>query len=172
LNFKVSEHICLSALMADDAEAILSLVDLNRAQLGRYLYWVKEVTCIKSAKKYITERVNSGLAGAQWYKILFNNKTVGIFAIKSISTESKVAELGYWLTNEVQGLGVMSQIIAKLRDLLSRCDVEALEFRCLSENTSSINVAKRAGAQFINTLPNYMVANEVEQDLNIYHLVL
>ena len=60
LHIKMSKDIKLSPLLESDAPDVLRLVNENRINLAKYLYWVKGVSDIASAHKYIFERVNSG----------------------------------------------------------------------------------------------------------------
>ena len=169
---KVSEQIELSPLKATDAPAILEQVNASRALLNRYLYWVEGVTCLASAQKYITERIHSGLPGARWFKILFNNQISGVFAVKSVSPDTGIAELGYWLTTTAHGHGIISQIIAKLPEILADSEAETVEFRCLEQNTASIKIALRSGAKLVDSIPDFMLTNKVSQKLNIYQVPL
>lgn len=169
---KVSPHISLSSLKISDAPDILALVNHNRARLNQYLYWVEDVQCVDSAEQYIFERVNSGLNEALWFKIYFNNEMCGVFAVKSICPQTHVAELGYWLGDNAKGNGVISQIISYLPSLLAHTAAKTIEFRCLEQNHASIKVALRAGATQVGSLPNFIVANGIKQNLNIYRVAL
>jgi ribosomal-protein-serine acetyltransferase len=168
----ISSDIRLSQLNITDASQILALVDANRSQLEQFLYWVQKVNCENTARDYIQQRVDSGLPQAQWFKIIFKNKPSGVFAIKSVSAKGHVAELGYWLSADAQGYRVISSIILQLPQLLGESGAKIIEFRCLSENVSSIAVAENAGARLVKSRPNFMTINELSQDLNIYRAEL
>ena len=172
MTFYVSDNIQLAPLSEHDALDVLTAVNANRDMLAQYLYWVDSVKCVASAKKYINDRVNSGLPFAQWYKVLLDEQLAGVFAIKSINEQTLVAELGYWLTSQAQGKGVIAQIIDKLPELCFEPPVKEIEFRCLSENHASIKVAKKSGATLIEVIPHFMEINGVEQDLNVYQAAL
>ncbi|MFY8351228.1 GNAT family N-acetyltransferase [Pseudoalteromonas sp. SSM20] len=169
---QISPQIILRPLNLLDASAILSLVNLNRERLAEYLYWVEDVRCVDSAKQYIFDRVNNGLNEAHWFKIYFNNEICGVFAVKSICPQTHVAELGYWLGDSAKGNGVISQIVKYLPKLLANTSANAIEFRCLEQNHASIKVALRAGANLVGSIPDFMVANGIKQNLNIYRVTL
>ncbi|MDE3270455.1 GNAT family N-acetyltransferase [Pseudoalteromonas sp. G4] len=169
---QISPQIILRPLNLSDASAILSLVNLNRERLAEYLYWVEDVQCVDSAKQYIFDRVNNGLNEAHWFKIYFNNEICGVFAVKSVCPQTHVAELGYWLGDSAKGNGVISQIVNYLPKLLANTSANAIEFRCLEQNHASIKVALRAGANLVGSIPDFMVANGIKQNLNIYRVTL
>ena len=73
LHIQIAEHIKLAPLVESDAADILKTVNLSRASLGKFLPWVEGVNNIESAKKYILDRVNSGLNGSRWFKIYYKD---------------------------------------------------------------------------------------------------
>jgi len=173
LNFEVTDQIKLTALTESDASSIFTLVDHSRVELGQYLYWVEHVINADTTKKYILERINSGLPSATWFKIQFNNEDCGIFAIKSICETNGIAELGYWLSHHFYKNGIISAIVAKLPEyLIKYSDAKIIEFRCLEENLASISIAEKSGAKLIKSLPNYMEIANSNQNLNVYQLVI
>ena len=173
MKLSITENIELLPLEVTDSSDILDLVEFSRPQLGKYLYWVDGVRDEISAHKYIVERINSGLSGSRWFKIQFHEQVCGVFGIKSISVGSGIAEVGYWLSHAAHGNGIIVKIIAQLSSfLLANTDAKIIEFRCLENNTASISVAKKSGAEFVDLIPNYMKTDNESQDLHIYQLQL
>ena len=173
MKLSITENIELLPLEVTDYSNILDLVESSRPQLGKYLYWVDGVRDEISAHKYIVERINSGLLGSRWFKIQFNKQVCGVFGIKSISVGSGIAEVGYWLSHVAHGNGIIIKIIAQLSSyLLANTEAKIIEFRCLENNTASISVAKKSGAEFVDLIPNYMNTDNENQDLHIYQLQL
>ncbi|MEL0634989.1 GNAT family N-acetyltransferase [Pseudoalteromonas carrageenovora] len=168
MHIQIAEHIKLAPLVEGDAANILKAVNLSRASLGKFLPWVEGINNIESAKKYILDRVNSGLNGSRWFKIDYKDNLSGVFAIKSICPELYIAELGYWLSNDAQGNGIISQIITKASQLLMNTHARFIEFRCLERNEASIKVALSSGVLLVDVIPNFLVADDVWQNLNIY----
>ena len=168
MHIQIAEHIKLAPLVESDAADILKAVNLSRASLGKFLPWVEGVNNIESAKKYILDRVNSELNGSRWFKIYYKDNLSGVFAIKSICPELNIAELGYWLSSDAHGNGIISQIISKAPQLLTSTHVKFIEFRCLEKNAASIKVALKSGALLVDVIPNFLVVDNVLQNLNIY----
>ncbi|WP_170940485.1 GNAT family N-acetyltransferase [Pseudoalteromonas sp. NBT06-2] len=173
MNFEVTDKIKLIPLKGADAHCIFTLVEQSRVELGQYLYWVKDVINIKTAEEYILKRINSGLVGSVWFKIQFNNEDCGIFAIKSVCKQTGIAELGYWLSHYFYKKGIISDIVNKLPQyLIKYSDAKIIEFRCLEDNLASISIAKKSGAKFIKSLPEYMEIANSNQNLNIYQVMI
>jgi len=172
LQITISNDVKLTPLLICNANEILKLVNSNRANLARFLYWVKDVSDIASAQKYISDRISSGEHGARWFKVHFKGDFCGVFAVKSICTDSAVAELGYWLSQSTQGNGVISQIISKASELLADTHTQFIEFKCLEKNAASINIALKSGALIVDVIPNFAFADNVWQNMNIYRSML
>ncbi len=172
LHIQITEQIKLALLVESDAADILRVVNLSRASLGKFLPWVEGVNNIESAKKYILDRVNSGLNGSRWFKIYYKDNLSGVFAVKSICPELNIAELGYWLSSDAQGNGIISQVIARVPNILKNTSAKVIEFRCLEQNVASINIALKSGASLVDTIPDFAFANNTMQQLNVYRVGL
>jgi len=172
LHIQIAEHIKLAPLVKSDAADILQTVNLSRASLGKFLPWVEGVNNIESAKKYILDRVNSGLNGSRWFKIYYKDNLSGVFAVKSICPVLNVAELGYWLSSDAQGNGIISQVITRVPIILKNTSAKVIEFRCLEQNAASIKIALKSGASLVGTIPNFASVGNTRQQLNIYQVVL
>ncbi len=83
-----------------------------------------------------------------------------------------VAELGYWLSSDAQGNGIISQVIARVPSILKNTSAKVVEFRCLEQNVASINIALKSGASLVDTIPDFAFANNTMQQLNIYRVGL
>lgn len=166
---KINQQTILEPLNIEDAPDIFSCIEQNRQMLSTYLYWVEDVVDLQSTIKYIDERVNSTLPNKQWFKIKFNGEICGIFAIKSID-ENAVAEIGYWLSEQVHGNNIITCIVTMLLRNNQRWAFKCIEFRCLCKNLASIGVAKKIGAVKEDTLFDFLTIDDCEQDLEIYRI--
>ncbi|WP_194842615.1 GNAT family N-acetyltransferase [Endozoicomonas sp. OPT23] len=172
MNLKITKDVSLERLQVADAGVFFDLIEMNRALLSKYLYWVDDVTNLSSAEQYIENRINSSLPESRWYKILFKESVSGVFGIKSVCRESSEAEIGYWLSEHAHGHGVIAKITMEVCNLLANEGVQSLKITCLEENQASITVAKRLGAVHTDTLSGYMEMAGRLQDLHIYTLKL
>lgn len=170
--YQINEQVSVASLLEDDATDIFYLVEQNRTILNQYLYWVQHVVDIDSATKYIANRVNSTASNNCWYKISFQNKTCGVFGVKSIEPETSIAEIGYWLSKDLHGRGVVRQVIERLKPELKRVGANVIEFRCLKENKASISVAERSGAKLVRVEPDAMTINNIKQALLFFQVKL
>lgn len=173
MGVEISERVALVLLSMNDAEEMFPLIEREREMLGKYLYWVNDVVDIDSTREYLNSRVSSGLPGSIWYKITYHGQAIGVFGIKSIDLKESVSEIGYWLSSNHHGKGIISSVISIISERLKNMHaVRYIEIRCLAENRTSISVAERAGGQHTKTIPDYFAIDGKVQNLNIYTVQL
>ncbi|GAB2875653.1 GNAT family N-acetyltransferase [Microbulbifer echini] len=173
MRLAITGNIHLTPLVEQDAQALFHLIEANRALLNKYLYWVKSVKDLDSTRQYIQQRIHSKRGGAVWYKIICDDTLSGIFGIKEINRQEKSAEIGYWLSAHCQGRGIMTNVVTTIcEQLRNKWGILHLNIHCLSENTASIAVAKRAGGIHSDTIPAYSTIDGKSQDLMIYTISL
>ena len=168
---RLSDNLVLKPLLLSDAPALFQRIEANRSMLATYLYWVKDVVDEASCWRYIDERANSELPKRQWFGVYVNDEVSGVFAIKSID-DNGCAELGYWLSEHAHGHGVISRCVDYLATHRDDFGIKALEFHCLSKNIASINIAKKAGANYVSTITDYFELDGQMQDLLVYRAEL
>ncbi|WP_105254114.1 GNAT family N-acetyltransferase [Pseudoalteromonas sp. T1lg75] len=168
---KISNNIHLDHLHIADAPRLYEAVELSRANLSQYMAWEKSVVDVSGARAYIQSRLTSGLDGAQWFSIQFNNQFSGVFGVKYIDPDKGVCELGYWLADNARGNRVVGQILAVMIPYLAtELGVRTIEFQCLQNNSASIKIVKRAGARLLRKVPNTLDIPNKEQAIGIYSL--
>ena len=91
----------------------------------------------------------------QWL-VLVDGLAVGWLTLAVVSWEHGVGEIGYALTTEMQGHGVMPAALTQLlAELFGRTRIERIEARCAIENTASQKVLERSGFSKEGTLRGY-----------------
>ncbi|MBE0458438.1 MAG: GNAT family N-acetyltransferase [Pseudoalteromonas prydzensis] len=170
----ISDSITLKPLAISFAEELYSVIVESRENLSQFLPWVDGIIDVNTTKQYIAERLHSNKAGAQWFAIYTQERLSGVFGIKHIDPDSKVAECGYWLADFARGQGVMNQVLTKIVPYIkNNSHAKVIEFCCLDENLASIKVVQRAGAQFkyYQKDTSIFIANK-HQRLGVYEIKL
>lgn len=170
----ISDSITLKPLDISFAAELYSVIADSRENLSQFLPWVDGIIDVNTTKQYIGERLDSNKAGAQWFAIYRGDRLSGVFGIKHIDPDSKVAECGYWLADFARGQGVMNQVLTKIVPYIkNNSHAKVIEFCCLEENLASIKVVQRAGAQFkyYQKDTSIFIANK-HQRLGVYEIKL
>lgn len=143
----------LRLLAEADAEELYALIDSNRDHLSRWLPWAAGQTFedtlvfIRKTTGQLTE--NNGLQVA----IIYAGSIVGVVGYHSVDWSSRRTSIGYWLAEEHQGRGTMTEAAGALTDhALSVWGLNRVEIRAAVENHQSRAIPERLGFREEGTL--------------------
>ena len=130
-----------------NASEIFRLTDKNRAYLKKTLPWLDGTTKVEDTEKFITDSLQKQSEGKQAiFEIWYQNVLVGLVDFHEISESRKSALIGYWLDEEYQGKGVMTEATKLLVKYgFDTLGLNRIEINCSTENPKSGVVAKRLG---------------------------
>jgi ribosomal-protein-serine acetyltransferase len=146
-SFKVDEQIKIELLQQHHKEELYDLVNTNRDHLRKWLLWVDRR---KSAEDFepiipiwITNYANNNGFDAG---IRFNGNLVGMIGLHYIDWKNKATSIGYFLSEEAQGNGIITRSInALLIYLFKEMGLYRIEIQCAANNTKSIAIPKKLG---------------------------
>ena len=126
--------------------ALFAAVDGDRAALGRWLPWVKDVTAPVHSGTFLRDAVLLSADLKAFYVSLWaEDRLVGMASLDPIALPHR-ASLGWWLVSAVQGRGYATRAAAALRDeAFGRWNLAEVEAFMARENEASRAVAERIG---------------------------
>ena len=157
-----TERLLLRQLQLTDDKAIFAL--RSNTQVNAY---IKRPLAndINDARHFITS-INEGIAKGEWLywaMILKNTKhLIGTICLWHFSDNNTMAEIGYELHPDYQGLGLMSEALKTVIDYsFSTLQLEAIEAYTQPDNTKSVSLLEKN--DFIRDLKssNYNTSREV-----------
>ncbi len=143
----VDNEIELRLLEIENAYDLFRLIDINRYYLKQWLPWLDNVRCVEDIANYIQSAIEryareESLQMGIWYK----NKLCGIISIHDISWSNQHASIGYWISEEYQGRGIITRSCRSLIDyIFTNMNFNRVEIRCAEFNASSRAVVERVG---------------------------
>jgi len=144
---KVDSKINLVFLHESLAEPLFKLVDKDREYLSQWLAWPVHIKTSEDYLPFIRESIckyseNKALVCA----IEFKGSLVGCISYNYISYDLKKAEIGYWLSSQNQGNGIMTRCTDFFtRYALNELGMEKVDIPVATGNIPSQNVCKRLG---------------------------
>jgi ribosomal-protein-serine acetyltransferase len=104
-------------LQEGDAEELFAVVDANRAHLREWLPWVDASTEVGHILQFVRSVLeqhskNDGFACA----VLCQRRIVGVAAYHPIRWANRSVELGYWLSRDMVGKGMITRSCSVLTD--------------------------------------------------------
>lgn len=130
-----------------DAEELSALVNENSDYLRKWLPWVDATKTADDTKVFIKQSRkrfadNNGYDGL----IFLENKLVGVIGYHQIDWPSKKTALGYWISENAQGKGLVTRAVRAFLDYgFDSLELNRIEIRCAGSNKSSRAIPERLG---------------------------
>ncbi len=129
---------------------LYALIDRDREYLGRYLDFATPEYSLTHAEAYrFQSGENWGKTGEQAYAIVHGGKLAGTIGMHRFGARNRAVELGYWLSSELQGKGIMTRCVLKMTEMaFEHLGVNQVNISADVANDRSRAVAERAGFRF------------------------
>jgi ribosomal-protein-serine acetyltransferase len=109
LCIRVDDEIELRLNELRYADELFALIERNREYLQEWLSWAADST-LETTQEYMKASIHNfaegiGLPTNIWY----HGQLVGAISYPRMSWEKRMAEIGYWLDQDMQGKGIMTR---------------------------------------------------------------
>src|SRR5699024_12025339 len=106
---KVNDDIILKMLSARESEALFRLPDKSRVYLNRWLPGLDSIRTSHDSLEFIKNTFHSynnrtGITSG----IFLHGELVGIIGYNYLDFRNKIGSIGYWLSENQQGKGIMT----------------------------------------------------------------
>lgn len=155
------------------ASALFKVVDRERAHLREWLPWVDATHTEEDSLSFIRSVLeqfvtNHGFAAGVWN----GERLAGTVGLHRIDWLNRRVEIGYWLSREFQGRGVMTDACrAVVTHLFGELDLNRVEIRCAVENTKSSAIPRRLGFTLDGKLRDAQFVNGRHHDLLVFGML-
>jgi len=137
LHFPVGGSTVLRPVTPEDAERLFVLTQANRTHLRRWLPWLDGTLRVEDTRVFLDGVIDQARAGrGQVWAIKHAGALCGVAGFNRIEPSNRTCEIGYWLSVDHQGRGVMTRCVARLIQHA---------FEDLKLNRITIPVAERLG---------------------------
>lgn len=167
---KVNDKIALKLPAVTDADALLELIDTNRKKLGEWLPWAKSMLAPSDEQKFLQYGIEKMANGDFWFAIiLVDNEPAGMIDLHEFSHDNQRAQIGYWLADRFQGLGIMTLSLNRSEQIaFNELGLNRLELLADINNQKSRAVAERRGFHQEGILKEYALYNGKFHDMVLY----
>jgi ribosomal-protein-serine acetyltransferase len=155
------------------ADEMFATVDRNRGYLRQWLPWVDATRSVDDSLAFIRSvlemfAAHDGFTAAIWHR----GRVAGVIGTHRIDWRNRRAELGYWLAEEFQGRGLMSDACRlAIAHLFDEMDLHRVEIRCAAGNTKSNAIPRRLGFKLEGTHRDAELVNGRYHDLQVYAML-
>lgn len=147
MKINVEENIELYPIKKSDAKDIFHTINCQREYLGKWLPFVAWTEKIEDTERFLDSVVNETEESSELvFTIRIQNEFIGIIGLKDIDKLNKKAEIGYWISEKHQKLGIITKSVNKLCDFaFDTLDINRIQIKCATDNNRSKNIPKRLG---------------------------
>ena len=121
------------------AAEMFATIDRNREYLRQWLPWVDATKSADDGLVFIRSvlemfAAHDGFTAAIWHR----ERVAGVIGTHRIDWRNRRVELGYWLAEEFQGRGIMTDACRlAIAHLFDDMDLHRVEIRCAAGNAKS-----------------------------------
>lgn len=164
----------LCPLELTDVPDIYQAIDSQRDYLRQFLPFVDRTRCFDDTRLFVRSSVLiAEERGEYTFVIRHEEKFAGIIGFKDLDKENKKTEIGYWLCEQYQHLGIMTLAVKALcRLAFKEMRLNRVQIKCAIKNTRSICIPLRLGFTHEGIeRQGELTYNGTFTDLNIYSLL-
>ena len=158
---KIDTNLRLELTSQKHAAALYLAVDNNRKHLSEFLPWVSTMKSVSAFKDYIKNCEDLYKEKREVSFVIISGKeAVGRIGLHHMNYQNKNAAIGYWLTKEAEGKGVITRSCKKLISFgFHELGLHRIEIKAAVNNLKSqaipqkLNFKKEGilrGAEFVN----------------------
>jgi RimJ/RimL family protein N-acetyltransferase len=167
-----TERLILRKMVLNDAEAVFAYA--SNSEVSRYTVWEthRSIEDSRAFLEFATQKYENG--GEPDWGIVYrgNGCLVGACGLVNWEAEHARAEVGFVLSREYWGRGLMSEAVrAILRFGFERMNLNRIEARCIAENAASARVMEKAGMVYEGTLRQREYIKGAYRDIKLYAIL-
>jgi ribosomal-protein-serine acetyltransferase len=143
----VDDNLSIVAPTSEDASELFALVDDNRQYLRKWLPWLDSNMSVNDELDFIEISRKDRLQGSSGvWLIKENNILIGSISINWIDWDNKSCGLGYWLSEDRTGNGIVTRCChSMIENLIFNNNIHRFVIEVAINNYSSRKVAESLG---------------------------
>lgn len=143
----IDNELRLRSLREDDAEELFRLVDSNRQHLREWLPWLDANTTSEHSQQFIQSVLHQDDRKEGFIRaVIFRGHMAGLVGCNLIRWKNKSAEIGYWLSQEAVGYGIMTRCCRVLvNDAFQTLGLNRVSISIATGNCKSRAIPERLG---------------------------
>ncbi len=145
--FKIDEETALRIFQEDHIEELAETVKQNLPHLGPWMIWAVGGYDVEHAASFIRRNLADSADGKlPTFGIFYRGKISGCIGFVKLDRENGLAEIGYWISAEHQGKGVVTRCCRALIEYsFNELGVKLVEIHSAASNLRSRAVPERLG---------------------------
>ncbi len=171
---KVDVDIILLPPEDDLAPTLLKMVDDQRPYLERWLPWVSGNRTMEDAENFLRNARRFNHGGQQFNAVIaYQDSIAGCISFNRIDAFNRVGEIGYWLSSDLQGRGIITRACRALLYIgFNMLNLQRIEILTATKNIRSRRIPERLGFSLEGILKKYRRVDDQYYDMCLYALLV
>lgn len=131
----------------ESTDEMFDVIVRQREYLREFLPFPKDDYSLEDARAFAEQkRADWGVANEQAFSIWHNGKFAGSIGIRGFDAANRAGPIGYWLSQDLQGKGIMTRCVsALLKMAFETYDMNQIIITVAPENARSRAIPQRLG---------------------------
>ncbi len=146
----IDTNTSLRPLELNDYKDIFNTINTQKEYLGRWLPFVEFTKEPNDSKEFVEMTLSLTEERLEHvFTIRFENQFAGLIGFKDTDRQNKKTEIGYWLSENFQGKGIVTRAVIRLCDFaFEKLQLNRIQIKCAVGNEKSKAIPKRLGFIF------------------------
>lgn len=167
---QVLDNAVLSPLSEKDIPDIFNTLNNERDYMRVWLPFVDYTHEINDTRNFVTSALQME---DKQFTISYQGKFVGLVGFKDTDSANKKTEIGYWLSQQAQGKGIMVHSVLKLIEYaFGEMVMNRIQIKVAVENHRSKQIPEKLGFLLEGVeRDGELLVDNVYTDINVYSLL-
>lgn len=150
----LTKDLMIKQLDGSHTEALCTLIDQNRSYLTKWLPWLSSCISQSDVLNFITGANDTPYKDSKLpFVVFYKEEIAGIINFNRMDLSSGKAEMGVWIGEAFQGLGLVTCAGSKLIEIgFKQLDLQEISVRCAVNNINSQSIPIRLGFKKTDTV--------------------
>ncbi|SDZ41556.1 ribosomal-protein-alanine N-acetyltransferase [Evansella caseinilytica] len=167
-----TKRLRLRKITAEDAEEIFYYA--SKEEVAKYVTWNthRSLTDTKAFVSFVLDQYDQGKIAPWGIEIKQNGSFIGTIDFVWWKPLHHSAEIGYVLSHDYWGKGIMAEAVGKLLSFgFEKMDLVRIQARCFVENIGSQRVMEKAGMSYEGLIRKGLFVKGKHRDLLMYSII-
>lgn len=173
MTIDIDEKTRLELTAEKHAVALYAAIDSNRAHLSRFLPWVNNMQSMEAFRNYIKNCELLYQHGKEVSFVIIQDEiAVGRIGLHHLDLHNKNASIGYWLTKDAEGKGIITKACRALISYgFKELGLHRIEIKAATENIRSQAIPEKLQFKKEGILRQAEWVNNQFLDLFVYSIL-
>lgn len=166
----VNEDIELKPINVEEAPCIFSIIENERDYLREWLPFIDASQSVEYTEDYIKSVISND---NKQFVIYYRTKGIGIIGFKETDFYNQKTEIGYWMSQYMQGKGIMTLSVRRMLEFaFEEQGINRVQIKAAVDNKKSRAIPERLGfKQEGIERDGELLINNMFTDIAIYSLL-